>query len=121
MLLIAAACIMLAFALGRRDDGRVILRGLPSLPLPESCASQSIWGVHCPGCGLTRSFIALARGDWSGAAHEHRLGWLMAAAVWAQVPYRIAALRLRRPPLGRIVPRVFGYGLIAALLINWLV
>ncbi|NJN87066.1 MAG: DUF2752 domain-containing protein [Leptolyngbyaceae cyanobacterium SL_7_1] len=41
-------------------------------------------GVHClfqawlripgPGCGLTRSFMAIARQDWQTAVHYHLLG-----------------------------------------------
>jgi hypothetical protein len=49
-------------------------------------------GVSCPGCGLTRSFIYLARGDWQQAWREHRLGWLVAALVAFQFPYRLWAV-----------------------------
>jgi hypothetical protein len=41
---------------------------------------------------LTRSFIYLARGDWQNAWREHHLGWLLAAIVALQFPYRAWAL-----------------------------
>jgi hypothetical protein len=83
--------------------------------------SQELFGVRCPGCGLTRSFVCLAHGDWAAAWAYHRLGWLLAAAVLIQWPYRLVSLR--RPdqrPLGTWLPKMFGYLLIAALFGNWL-
>ena len=62
--LIATAVLMLAFALVEVPGGRVAVRGLAGYPLPPSCVPRARWGIHCPGCGLTRSFIHLAEGDW---------------------------------------------------------
>ena len=51
----------------------------------------------------------------------HRVGWLMAAVILLQIPYRIYGLARRDPsPLGRVVPAVVAYGLIAALIGNWI-
>jgi hypothetical protein len=122
MLVVTCAVVVLAFVLNVRTDGRVTPAGLTDWPLPPACMSQELFGKKCPGCGLTRSFVLLAHGDWHGAWGYHRLGWLMAAAVLIQAPYRITALR--RPdlqPLGTWVPKAFGYLLIAALIGNWLV
>ena len=41
-------------------------------PLPESCMTRLQFGIDCPGCGLTRSFIHLAHGEFSEA---WRLNW----------------------------------------------
>jgi hypothetical protein len=120
MLVVTCLIILLAFLLEVRPDQRVHLAGLPGLPLPPSCASREWFGMPCPGCGLTRSFIHLAQGDWSASLRDHRLGWLLGAAVLIQLPYRLVALRGRRPePLGSWLPRLFGYLLIVLLIGNW--
>ncbi len=116
-LLVIAASLLLR--VGGQDDVTVL--GSPSLTLPPLCMSRELFGVSCPGCGLTRSFVELAHGQWERAATFHRVGWLLAAAVVLQIPYRIAGLRHPTgQPLGEIVPRLVGYALIAALVGNWL-
>jgi hypothetical protein len=121
MLLIACGVVAFAFLLQVREDSRVELRLLPGYPLPETCATHQLFGVDCPGCGLTRSFIHLSRWDWRASLAVHRLGWLIAAAVLLQIPYRVAALRRGSEfPLGRTFAIRFGQALIALLIANWL-
>jgi hypothetical protein len=120
MLGIAALVVVFASVFQVRPDERVILTGLPDYPLPPTCMSRELFGLPCPGCGLTRSFVHLAHGDWSAAWRSHRLGWLLATAVLLQFPYRLLALgRGGRSPLSTWVPRWFGYLLITSLLVNW--
>ena len=89
---VAGFVFAMALALEVRPDERVNFRGLANWPLPHACYSRAILGVPCPGCGLTRSFIYLARAEWQQAWREHRLGWLVAALVAFQFPYRAWAL-----------------------------
>ncbi|HUP64489.1 MAG TPA: DUF2752 domain-containing protein [Thermoanaerobaculia bacterium] len=49
-------------------------RGIDLLPGRSICWSIVFFDSPCPGCGLTRSFIALAGGDWEGAAALNMLG-----------------------------------------------
>jgi Protein of unknown function (DUF2752) len=122
MLTIACAVVVLAFALQELPDGRVSFRGLTQIPLPQTCFSRSWLGLKCPGCGLTRSIIHLAEGDWEASWRNHRLGSLMAVVIVFQFPFRLIALR--RPHWPVIPVRwlvVFGYLLIALLIGNWLV
>jgi Protein of unknown function (DUF2752) len=121
---LAVACVVwvLAFALAVRPDGRVALRGFPQLALPATCFSRSWLGMRCPGCGLTRSVVHLAGGDWQASWHDHRLGGLLAAMIALQIPYRLLALR--RPERRLIAPRwqtMIGFALIMLLIGNWLV
>jgi hypothetical protein len=44
---------------------------------PALCVSRALVGLPCPGCGLTRSFCALARGDVVGALRYHVFGPLV--------------------------------------------
>jgi hypothetical protein len=121
ILVVASLVVVLAFAMQIRPDGLVALAALPDYPLPPSCPSYTCFGVKCPGCGLTRSLIHLAHGHWEASREVHPVGWVLAAAILLQFPYRILALRRGgRPPLGTVFPQVFGYGLIALLVGNWL-
>lgn len=36
-----------------------------------SCPFAELTGLPCPGCGMTRAFLAMARGDWSSALRLH--------------------------------------------------
>ena len=77
-------------------DGRVVVsRACRRFRLPQTCFSRSWLGVKCPGCGLTRSIIHLAEGDWQASWRDHRLGGLFAIVIALQIPYRLLALRGR--------------------------
>jgi hypothetical protein len=121
MLGAAILAVTIALLLEVRPDERVALRALPDYPLPHVCATRAWLDLDCPGCGLTRSMIHLARGDWDAATRAHRLGPLIAAALLVQIPYRLYGLQRRLPErLGQLVPRLLGSVLIAALIGNWL-
>ena len=98
MLLISIFVLVMAMLLRVQPDQRVSIRGLGRLPLPGLCFSREFFHVSCPGCGLTRSIVFLAAGDLAGSIRMHRLGWLMALSILAQIPYRILCLRHPRPP-----------------------
>lgn len=123
MLCIAIVVLVLSLALRVRADQRVELLGLSGLPAPEMCGSRLWLGIECPGCGLTRGFIRLADGDWSGAISLNRIAPLLAFATLAQIPYRLAIL-FGWPPARRFAespwPSAFGWVLIVALIGNWL-
>ncbi len=72
-------------------DGRVVLP-VGNLPVPETCTFHRLTGYGCPGCGLTRSFIAMARGSWWEAWSFHPLGGLVFVFVVFQIPYRSGCL-----------------------------
>jgi hypothetical protein len=59
--------------------------------------------------------------DWSDSWKLHRLGWLMALLIVSQLPYRALCMYRGRAILGRRVPKVLGYIVIALLIGNWLV
>ena len=120
MLIVSLIAIALSFVLFIRADGRVALHGLGQFPAPESCLSHSLFGIDCPACGLTRSFIELAAGHWSASLTYHRLGWMMALAVLLQLPYRGVCLLTNRS-LARPITSTVAFALIAALLLNWLI
>lgn len=55
---------------------------------PFFCLFRSFTGIPCPGCGLTRSFIAIARGDFADAISYHLFG------IVIFVGFAIASLHL---------------------------
>ena len=63
--------------------------------LPGSCAFDSIFGLRCPGCGLTRSFVHTAHFDIVEAFRLHPFGPLGFLAVAGQIPWRIFTVRRR--------------------------
>lgn len=38
------------------------------------CPIRHLTGIPCPTCGMTRSFMAIASGDWSQAIEQHLFG-----------------------------------------------
>lgn len=66
------------------------------------CLSRSVLGLPCPGCGLTRAFAQLARGDWGAAVALHPLAPLLAAeAGLGWLVWGLSTLTRQRPVLGR--------------------
>lgn len=124
MLLASSAILLLAISLRTRADQRVEFAWLPNWPMPETCASRGMFNVECPGCGLTRSFIALAAGDLADAWRMNRAGWLLAVAVLCQFPYRLATIRQLKlrgfpEPLPAWLKTGSSWTLIAAVIVNW--
>jgi Protein of unknown function (DUF2752) len=122
LLLCSVAVAAAAFVLRVRTDQRVELAVLPGLPLPELCQFRALLGWDCPGCGLTRSFVYLAAGDVEASLAVNRVGWLFAAVVVLQVPYRLWAIcSADGRPLGQRIPWAFLWVPLALLVANWLV
>lgn len=120
MLWLSIGIILLSLALTVVDNERVAIRVLPQLLIPESCISKSWFGATCPGCGLTRSFVYLAEGNFALAWNVNRVGWIFALAVLVQIPYRTLALfKFQYLPSPRFC-WWFGNVLIILLVANWL-
>lgn len=124
MLAVCLIAVVLSFLLEVRTDQKVEFSIAPDWPAPETCLTSAMWGLECPGCGLTRSFIFLASGEWQAAMAMNRVGWLFALAVMFQIPYRLYLLnwlskRGLPEPVPQVANRLFGGGLIFALVANW--
>lgn len=92
ILALALTAIVGSFVLDLSPEG-VIYINLHHLgwkfQLPETCMSRRIFGVSCPGCGLTRSFVAIAHGEFYLAARANPMGPGLFVLCWLQVPYRV--------------------------------
>jgi hypothetical protein len=117
--MLAVAVIFAAALLEVLPDERVALLGLSAYPLPHLCMSRAMFDVSCPGCGLTRSFVYLAHGDWRAAWTIHHLGWLMAALVVGQIPYRALILARVFEPISARTAQWLAFAVLGLLIANW--
>ena len=84
--LIALAALVLSVPGTAREE--TVMVPLINRPLPPLCASKIMLGVECPGCGMTRSFISFAHGDFARAWQFNSVGVLGFVLVLSQIPYR---------------------------------
>lgn len=103
ILWIAAAVLVLGTArLLRVEPPRYVFTPLTSEPLPELCSFRRLFGIDCPGCGMTRSFIFASRWQWPDAWASNPAGALLFASITLSIPWRLVQwLQSRR---GRWVP-----------------
>jgi hypothetical protein len=107
---VSVAAVMGSFILQPTDGGDSGLAiALPGarVTLPESCISLRIFNVTCPGCGLTRSFVATARGRLTEAFRNNAMGPVLYLILLVQIPYRTARILGSRPSaIGRLMTRL---------------
>lgn len=98
----------------RSSFGLWVLAGLAALagfllfrvwePAPGSqntvCLLRRLSSLPCPGCGMTRAFAHLAKGEWAAAASDHLLAFVLVAELglawlaWGAALARHRELRL---------------------------
>lgn len=93
VLLICGAVVTAAAILTPTDDA-VSLFGVE---IPAMCTWRQLFGVGCPGCGLTRSFTFMAHGAVFDAFRMNWLGPLLFSVVAVQLPLRVIRLTRGRP------------------------
>ncbi len=91
-LLLAMCSALLLAAIVLRPDPDVLT--LFGYEVPILCGFRRLFGVPCPGCGLSRSFVFLAHGQVLEAFRANWMGPPLFLLVASQVPYR--AWRLLR-------------------------
>lgn len=63
-------------------------------PRSSICFSRRLLAIPCPGCGLTRAFAHLAKGEWATALAVHPLAPVLAIElVFVWIVWGRAALR----------------------------
>lgn len=95
--------------------GAFYLRLGGTSPLGD-CRFQQAFGFPAPSCGLTRSFIALVRGDWGDAIAYHLFGPVLFLGFAACAIQGLTELIMQRPiPYGYrwavLRPKSTGLGL----------
>jgi hypothetical protein len=63
--------------------GFLLFRVWIPAPGPQNtvCLIRRFSGVPCPGCGMTRAFAHLAKGEWAAAASDHLLAFVIVAEL----------------------------------------
>src|SRR3954465_15376423 len=59
---------------------------------PVLCPFRRLTGLPCPGCGMSRSFVALAHGDISDAFAYNRLRPLLMAIFVVAITWKLVSL-----------------------------
>ena len=126
ILALCAAAVLVSRLMHLNGEDEVSFTSNRALVLPNLCAFRALSGLNCPGCGLTRSFIALSHGDLREGWRFNPVGLLVYALVLLQFPYR--AMRLLSPsvyvrtePREQLLWPVVTTGFVALLAVNWLV
>lgn len=125
ILLVSAAVVVLSMLLSLGSTSHEVVVPLLNKPLPPMCSLKRYTGLDCPGCGLTRSFIALGHGRLKESIDFNPAGPLWFLLIAGQIPWQ--TWQLTRISRGQ---REFdlgwwGQGLIylgmAALIVQWIV
>lgn len=70
-----------------------------NITLPQ-CLTYKYVGIYCPGCGMTRSVIALLHGDILLSLRDNALiilGILLLLALYLELVFKVFGKRLRFP------------------------
>jgi hypothetical protein len=89
--------------------------------LDARCVVQAVAGLPCPGCGVTRSLLALGAGDLRTAVHANLGGLAVAGALAGQSVVAAGVLvRHGAPGAGSRWLAGFDRAAIGALLVVWI-
>jgi hypothetical protein len=94
----------------------------PGIQLPR-CVFRTLTGLPCPTCGVTRTVIALSRGQIDRALFLNPLATVACGFGILYLLYAAAVLALKlprlRPVVGPVAARRLRYATMATLAINW--
>lgn len=88
---------------------------------PSMCPFRTLSGWPCPGCGLTRSLVLCAHGDWAQAFVFHPLGIVFYFGLWLALALGVLPLLGRSIVVSQRALIFFATTAITALLIVWIV
>lgn len=92
--------------------------------VPPICPHQVMFTQSCPGCGLIRSFTAMAHGQYRESLAYHRLGIMLYFIIAMQIPLRLYLLKKGSCGYTKRVAALIYWPvpvIIAVLVINWLI
>jgi len=83
-----------------------------------------MFGISCPGCGLTRSFIAISHGNFSRAWKTNPASFLLYSFVLIQIPWHLFQLSRVRRKMPRVQTLWIYVPIVTcavALLLQWII
>lgn len=122
LLLASVIVITAAILLEVRGRERVAFP-LMDRSLPQLCYWRVMFGIDCPGCGLTRCFICCAHGDLPSAWGYNPVGVFLFGTVVLQLAYRPWQLWRLKTGRGEYFMVGLPYvmlGVSALLIVQWL-
>ena len=124
VLFLSMASLILLMSVLMRSEGQtaVFLPGTNS-PMPETCTSRRLIGIDCPGCGMTRAFISISRGQFSRAWQFNPASFVVYAFVALQIPWhglQIYRLRKKQRPIQWNWIYLTPIAVVVVLVLNWL-
>lgn len=92
--------------------------------LPVICPSRLLFGINCPGCGMTRSVLLTLGGDLRGALSVNPAGPVLVVALVLLAVQLLFAARASEGSLSvkrRLRPWVSAYGVVvvSVMLVQW--
>ena len=97
MLLILGGAVLVMSLLMRVEGPTSVYLPGASIPMPETCSSRMVFGIDCPGCGMTRAFISISHGHLVDAWRFNPASYLVYPMIIGQVPWQLLQLfRIRR-------------------------
>lgn len=103
--------------------GPVVVASVLAAHGPVVCGFRALFGIPCPGCGLTRCLAALAHGDVVRAFHVHPAGPIFLAylgAMWGTAWLSFAWRGDLRSPLARAIPGWAHLALVGLMFAVWI-
>jgi hypothetical protein len=68
---------------------------------PSVCLYWNVFGVHCPGCGMTRAFSALLHTDFARALSHNKLVVVVFPVIVGVLAFDLAAAAAARKRKGQ--------------------
>ena len=87
------------------------------------CPAKRLFGVPCPGCGMTRAVRLLLHGDVASATAMHPLVWLVVPLGLAFAVLEVRAFRRAHvwgTTMEALPPKLALGGVVGALLLLWI-
>ena len=66
--------------------------------VPHFCLLDELFGVRCPGCGITRSIVALSQGHLEASFNFNPAGIALVIGTLVQAGFQLAVLALHMSP-----------------------
>ena len=99
MFFLGLGVFFMSLAMKTEGPSQVFLPGMQT-PMPELCSSRMLFGVDCPGCGMTRAFISISHGQLRRAWQFNPASFVVYLLIVGQIPWQ--AFQLWRIRQGRL-------------------
>lgn len=121
--LIAILCVMLIASLAYIDHETAYIEAFNNKPIMiGKCWYRDNFGIECPSCGLTRSFISIENFNLKQAFSYNRIGFFVYLLMIFILILNIMGIKEAKltSKFGKFVA-IYGFSVCVALVINWVI